>query len=669
VKQGCLDIGDCPLFDARLVKGLTDTIDLLREEARKLAPLQQRTQIVTIKELSKEIEACASLVATDLPQSLTAWSVLFEQLSQHAAVVEDIVSALSHEHGSSSFEELNYWVVSLLHQTRAVRRDLNTLTPWAGKLAAHFTPILQNCSPDVSAEWQELAGTLDNIPSLARIPEDSERVLARLEALRSHVEACSPEIMPEREAALDALGLLTINIEEASSAAKNALSRMSLLVVQCDRTVSEMDFRFLLDEERKVFSIGYNVTDGRRDNSYYDLLASESRLASFIAIAKGDVPQEHWFRLGRQLTPVGRSRALVSWTATMFEYMMPLLVMRDFPDTLLGETYRAAVARQIEYGQERGVPWGISECAYNARDLHLNYQYGPFGVPGLGLKRGLSQELVITPYATMLAGMIDPLAAKENLDRLAREGALARYGFYEAIDYTQERVPQNQKRVIIQAFMAHHQGMSLVAIDNVLNGNVMQERFHADPLVQATELLLQERIPVHVAITRPRAEEVMLSRVVRGVVAPIARGFDTADLPTPRVQLLSNGTYSVMVTTAGAGYSVCGGLAMTRWREDVTRDNWGSFCYLRDVRTGAVWSAGFQPVGRVPASYEVSFAEDKAEFRRRDAGILTHTEIIVSPEDNAEVRRVSVTNQSSRTREIDLTSYMEVVLAPPAADA
>jgi cyclic beta-1,2-glucan synthetase len=669
VKQGCLDISERPLFDARLIKGLTDTIDLLREEARRLDPLQQRTQVVTIKELRKEIEACASLVATEWPQTLTAWSALFETLAQHGSVIEDIVGALSHEHGSGNFEELNYWLVSLLRQTRAVRRDLNTLTPWAGKLTIHFASIIENCSPEVATLWQELADALERVSVLAELPEECAGSLERLEALRAQVEACSLSTMPEREAALNGLGVLTVNIEEAAGAAKNQLARFRTLVSQCDQLVDEMDFRFLLDEERKVFSIGYNVTDGRRDNSFYDLLASESRLTSFIAIAKGDVPQEHWFRLGRQLTPVDGRRALVSWTATMFEYLMPLLVMKDFRGTLLDETYRAVVARQIEYGYERQVPWGISESAYNARDLHLNYQYGPFGVPGLGLKRGLSQELVISPYSTMLAAMINPLAAKENLDRLAREGALGRYGFYEAIDYTPERLPQNQKRVHIRAFMAHHQGMSLISIDNVLNGNVMQQRFHADPLVQATELLLQERIPTHVAITRPRAEEVLMSRVVRGVVAPVTRNFDTADLPTPRVQLLSNGTYTVMVTTAGAGYSVCGGLAVTRWREDVTRDHWGSFCYLRDVRTGAVWSAGFQPTGREAASYEVSFAEDKAEFWRRDAGILTHTEMIVSPEDNAEVRRVSVTNQSSRVREIELTSYMEVVLAAGAADA
>jgi cyclic beta-1,2-glucan synthetase len=668
VKQGCLDIIDRPLFDARLIKGLGDTIDLVREAAVRLDPAQQRTQVVTIKELRKEIEACAGLVATDLPQTLNAWGTLFETLSHHAAAVEDIIGALAHEHGGSSFEELNYWVTSLLHQTRAVRRDLNTLTPWAGKLTDHFSHVVKDSSEEVAAGWQELASSLDSVPALSRIPEDCESALRQLEALRAKIQASSPRAN-ERDGAVSGLSILGFNIEEASAAAKNALARVSNLVQQCDQYVNEMDFRFLLDEERKVFRIGYNVTDGQGDNSYYDLLASEARLTSFIAIAKGDVAQEHWFRLGRQLTPVDGRRALVSWTATMFEYLMPLLVMRDFHETLLGETYRAVVARQIEYGYERGVPWGISESAYNGRDLQFNYQYGPFGVPGLGLKRGLSQDLVITPYATMLAGMIDPQAAKENLDRLAREGALGRYGFYESIDYTPDRLPQNQKSVIVRAFMTHHQGMSLVAIDNVLNAGIMQERFHADPLVQATELLLQERIPVNVAITRPRAEEVLIARVVRGTIPPVTRRFDSADLPTPRVQLLSNGTYSVMVTTAGAGYSMCSPLAVSRWREDVTLDNWGSFCYLRDVRSGAVWSAGFQPTARQPASYEVSFSEDKAEFWRKDAGILTHMEIIVSPEDNSEVRRVSVTNQSSRTREIELTSYMEVVLAPAAADA
>ncbi|MBS1217029.1 MAG: hypothetical protein H6R21_162 [Proteobacteria bacterium] len=457
-------------------------------------------------------------------------------------------------------------------------------------------------------------------------------------------------------------------------AAADLLKRTGAIAHACDGLLEGMDFNFLFDAKRKLFFIGYNIADGRHDTSFYDLLASESRLTSLVAIAKGDVPQEHWFHLGRQLTHIeGSGRALVSWTATMFEYLMPLLVMRDYAATLLDQTFTTIVNRQIAYGRERNVPWGISESAYNARDLQFNYQYGPFGVPGLGLKRGLSEDLVIAPYATLLAAMVAPRAVLHNLQRLVQTGALARYGFYEAIDYTPERVPHNQQHVIIQSFMAHHQGMSLVALDNVLHGDVMQVRFHDDPLIQATELLLQERIPQGVPIAHFRTEEVLVKRGGNESGMPLAVRIDSPSLPTPRTQLISNGAYAVMVTSAGAGFATCGSQdetrwAVTRWREDITRDNWGSFCYVRDVRSGAVWSTCYQPTLRTPQSYEVMFTEERAVFKRLDAGILTQTDIVVSPEDNAEVRYVTITNRSSRVREIELTSYAEIVLATPAAD-
>jgi cyclic beta-1,2-glucan synthetase len=668
-KQAAVELPDQVLFDRRTIAGLSDTITMMREEASRLAAIRQRTEVVTVKHLREEIEACAELVGGENPATLGAWNKLLDALARRAEVIADIIGALSQEHGNDSYEELRFWVNALIHQSRGLLRDLNTLAPWGNALTEHLGPIVVHCSTEAGAQWEEMTGAFVTVPALAGIPETCDAMLLRLAALRSQIEECLPEKSPDRAAARNGLDVLTTVIENASIAAKSLLARLSELAAASDRLFEAMDFGFLVDEERKVFCIGYNVAAGRADNSYYDLLASEARLASFIAIAKGDVEQEHWFRMGRALTPVDGHRALISWSATMFEYLMPLLVMRDYPGTLLNQTYAAVVARQIEYGHERNVPWGISESAYNARDIYLNYQYGPFGIPGLGLKRGLSEDLVVAPYATLLAAEIAPRAAIANLRRLEREGALARYGFYESLDYTPERLPQNQARVIIRAFMAHHQGMSLVALDNLLNDEVMQRRFHAEPLVQATELLLQERIPRNVAAAHPRAEEVLSGRVVRAFAPTVSRRYDSADLPTPRTQILSNGTYSVMVTTAGAGYSMCGKLAVTRWREDAVRDNWGNFIYLRDVRSGMVWSAGYQPTARAPQSYEVAFAEDKADFRRADAGVTTHTEVIVSPEDNAEVRRISLTNTSTRTREIELTSYAEVVLAPPAADA
>jgi len=429
-----------------------------------------------------------------------------------------------------------------------------------------------------------------------------------------------------------------------------------------------MKFDFLLDPQRRLLSIGYRAADGTLDPSCYDLLASEARLASFVAIAKGDVATRHWFRLGRPVTPVGNGAALISWSGSMFEYLMPSLVMRAPAGSLLEQTSRLIVRRQMTYGATLGLPWGISESAYNARDLQLTYQYSNFGVPGLGLKRGLSEDVVVAPYATALAAMVEPERATRNLARLAALGALGRYGFYEALDYTRSRLPEGTRFAIVRAFMAHHQGMTVVAIANVLLHGIMRERFHAEPKVQATELLLQERTPRDVSVAHPRAEEVRTAARIEDVPLPEVRRLHTANDATPQVHLLSNGRYAVMVTAAGSGYSRWRDLGVTRWREDVTRDDSGSYIFLRDVESGRVWSAGYQPRGMEPDSYEVTFTEDRAELARTDPGIATTLEIVVSPEDDAEVRHLSITNTGGRMRDIEVTSYSELVLAPPAAD-
>ena len=665
LKQSCIEVGEQPVFHRRVIEGLLDSVSLMREEAAKIGAVRQSTGAVTLKQLRGEIQQCLTSLTNPAPATLSGWLELLQTLSRRVHEIEDIAGALSHEHGPGQFDQLGSWTRSFAHQLREHGRDLATLAPWQQAFTASIGPALEACSMEVAAEWKDILRSLERISNLDELPSSADHALDRISGLRKNVELCAG---PEREKAIRGLDVLRSHLEQSKNAAMELVSRYATLARQSQEMIDAMDFRFLFDEERKVFVIGYNVTDGRRDNSYYDLLASEARVASFIAVAKGDVPQEHWFHLGRAFTQVDGSRALISWTATMFEYLMPLLIMRSYEGTLLDQSHRAVVARQIEYGKEHGVPWGVSEAAYNARDLQLNYQYGPFGIPGLGLKRGLSDDLVVSPYATALAAMVEPRAAIDNMRRLIREGALTNYGFYESIDYTKERLQPDQEKALIKAFMAHHQGMILISLDNLLNDNVMQERFHSEPLVQATELLLQERIPRGVTLARPRAEELLPDGTQTRMRAPDPRKYDSADLPTPRTQLLSNGAYSVVVTTAGSGYSACGGIAVSRWREDVTRDNWGSFCYVRDIRSGSVWSAGYLPIPGKPQSYEVSLSEEKAEFRRSDAGIVTRTEIIVSPEDNTELRRVCVTNNTNRTREIELTSYLEVVLAPGAAD-
>ena len=468
------------------------------------------------------------------------------------------------------------------------------------------------------------------------------------------------------------IGLAQRRTDLARSAEETAelMERASRLAGLADDLVEEMEFRFLFDEQRRLFSIGYNVTDGRLDGSFYDALASEARQASFVAIATGQIPHEHWFKLGRSLTPSGSARALLSWSASMFEYFMPLLVMRVYRGTLLDETYRAVIDWQVRYAASRKVPWGISESAYNAQDLERNYQYRAFGVPGLGLKRGLGEDLVVAPYASLLAVPLAAVDVLHNLERLARLGMSGRYGFYEAIDFTPARQPEGAtvRGVVLPTYMAHHQGMSLVSLDNALHDFPMQRRFHADPRVQAADLLLQERIPHQVPLKNPPIELADHVPSARAATGASVRVYATPHTVSPRAQLLSNGSYVVMITNAGGGYSRRQQTAMTRWREDVTTDAWGQFCYVRDLDSGVMWSTAYQPTAREPASYECSFAPDRAVFRRVDANIETRTEIVVSPEDDAELRRVSVTNLGSTPRRLDLTSYAEVVLAPGDAD-
>ncbi|MCC6208384.1 MAG: cyclic beta 1-2 glucan synthetase [Gammaproteobacteria bacterium] len=453
-----------------------------------------------------------------------------------------------------------------------------------------------------------------------------------------------------------------------ASAAAERMGVIDDLVNRC-RALAAMDFEFLYDTSSGLLAIGYDVGERRRDPTCYDLLASEARLASFLLIAQGQVPQKHWFSLGRLLTSHGGDISLISWSGSMFEYLMPQLIMPSYPNTLLEQTCKAAVSRQIEYGRQRGVPWGISESCYNATDMHQVYQYRAFGVPGLGFKRGLGDDLVIAPYASALALTVLPREACRNLQMLADHGFLGAYGFYEAIDYTSSRVPRGKNHAIVRTFMAHHQGMSLLSFAHVLLDQPMQRRFMADTLAQATELLLQERVPKKGGTLHPHAAEVSAAaRPPDAEAGEIMRVFTDPNMPIPEVHLLSNGRYHVMATHAGGSYSRWRDLAVTRWREDATTDGWGTFIYLRDRDTGRYWSTAHQPTLHRADHYEAIFVQARAEYRRRDHAIEAHTEISVSPEDDVEIRRVTLTNQSAHTRHIEVTSYAEVVLAPLNAD-
>jgi cyclic beta-1,2-glucan synthetase len=569
------------------------------------------------------------------PQTSAQWGARLSALRGRAEVLADVTEAVAHESADEPSREIHFWARAVLASIVSHERD--------------FGGLLSGL-PD-----------LESVPTLTMLPELCEAALASAE------RGDGPLATGTGQPATAATAAPT-RVERNREAALALLRRLGAIARAAESLVTGMDLRFLYDEERKLFSIGFRVSDGRLDPGYYDLLASEARLASFLAIARGEAPPSHWFHLGRPLTPVGKGSALVSWSGSMFEYLMPDLVMNEPTGSLLEATDRLVVARQIAYGEERRAPWGVSESAFYARDLDLTYQYSNFGVAGLGLKRGLTEDYVVAPYATALASMVDPVAAARNFERLAKEGSLGQYGYYEALDYTASRMPAGKTHAVVRAYMAHHQGMTIVALANTLLDEVMRARFHGEPIVQATELLLQERTPRGVSVARPRAEEVESHLHVRDFVLPVLRRFSSPHDPIPRTHLLSNGRYSVMLTAAGSGYSRWLGYDVTRWREDPTRDLCGTWIYLRDVQSGQVWSAGYQPSGVEPDSYEVVYSEDRAEIRRRDGAISTTLEVVVSAEDDAEIRQLSVTNLGTRPRTIEITSYAEVVLAPAAAD-
>ncbi|NGP76550.1 glycosyltransferase 36 [Balneolaceae bacterium YR4-1] len=457
---------------------------------------------------------------------------------------------------------------------------------------------------------------------------------------------------------------------KAEHVVSNWQARLRKFAGWCDEMIYEMDFNLLYKRDRKLFSIGYNVDRASLDESTYDLFASEARMASYLAIAKGEVSPEHWFSLSRRLTSINRNEILLSWGGTMFEYLMPLLYMSRYEDTLLSNTYDNVVKWQENYGNSRNYPWGFSESGYGVLNLELHYQYRSFGAPGLGLKRGLAENYVVAPYASMLALMVDPKSSLKNLRELKKEGAFSLYGFYESIDYSNRVNESEGDKTIVKMYMAHHQGMILLSLSNVLNSNRIQNLFHNDPLVQSCDLLLQERIPRGIPIKEPRPIDVELEpgKKKEGQVEVEHAGQESLTDAPPRTHILSNGHYSTVITHTGSGYSYCGNLTLTRWRPDKVYDPYGLFFYIKDLETNEYWSMGHTPVGRKADRYDSWFHPGKVQIARVDEWTESFMEVCVSPEDNIELRKLTITNYADRKRKFEISSYTEIVINEQETD-
>ncbi|MDD1729971.1 MAG: cyclic beta 1-2 glucan synthetase, partial [Methanospirillum sp.] len=639
LKQAMNEIPDNPIVSGNFDEGIADTIRILTDALDashtgsddNLSP-----DMIQVLDKINELKHGRILI----PGSI-------RDIVEHLGYVEEIASEIEIALSTHPDGEVRWWSAEIKKQIQNHKTDVLSFISWttAGTPPATiYGEIPSNLNSDLHQFYSACENLNTRIPTIREIATLQEDMQTRFSQLLSWADTSAAlDDIPGSGRSWLMQTLREIRLSSAR-AAKFLLSLNDLTVLCGD--FAEIEYEFLYDRVSNLLSIGYNVTDLRLDPVLYDLLASEARITSFIGIATGHLPQKHWFALGRLLTTVGSANTtLISWSGSMFEYLMPLLVMPTYENSLLDSSYHTVVARQIEYGRKRGVPWGISESGYNLTDTTLNYQYRAFGVPGLGFKRGLAGDLVVAPYAAAMALMINPNLASVNLMEMENQGFTGDYGFYEAIDYTPSRITPGKTHAVVQSFMAHHQGMILLSIAYVLLNRPMQRRFESDPRLQATIMLLQEKMPRHTPFYPHSGKEEEVYTSIGERESQI-RVFKTYQTPWPEVHLLSNGRYHVMVNNSGSGYSRWNDLAVTRWREDPTTDSSGTFCYIRDLASGEFWSNGYQPSGKNPDSYQVIFKQARAEFQRRDREFETRSEIIVSPEDDVELRRIRVTNRS-----------------------
>ena len=645
VKHGCLEIPERRPVDRSLFDGVLVLLDLLEENTRSL-PSDTSAIDSGLADLRAKVEA--------LDEAPERWSdtidrLLAEDLPALDALVLDLVRKTAPHLDRDVLEEIATWSGRLHGHTESMRRERDLFLPWL-------------------APGTRKAGFDDHAPAWPASPTfvELDDIYARI--LRSVGDA--PHREGHQEAGDDARSedLLRRAVIAAQAALAELRSAAHNVAEEAERYLREADFDMLYDARRKVFRIGYDVDTGRTDEHAYNLLASEARIGSFIAIALGRVRQEHWVHLGRPFALAGGQPVLQSWSGTMFEYLMPSLMMRTPHDSLLGRASRSAVQRQIAFGLAHNIPWGVSESGYARTDVHENYQYRAFGVPDLALSRTATDARVIAPYATLMAL---PFAQQEsllNLQRLAEAAGVGRYGFYEAIDYTPAHLPLGRQDMVVRSFMAHHHGMSLLGLCAVLDGPRFIDRFHADVRVQSSEILLYETAVGVPALQQDRGEEGPATR--RPALEPVHVAPRQVPIRTrvPLVNVLSNGRYTVFISNAGGGGSRWAGLDLTRWRADATRDACGTWTYLQDLDSGRLWSATRQPTGADGQHETVSFHPHAAEFTRGVNGIVTRLDVTVASNEDAEVRRLTITNQGDGPRRLAITSYGEVVLAPHAAD-
>ena len=563
--------------------------------------------------------------------------------------------------------DLRYWSDALFQHMMNIQRQINLLAPWMETWRGrpdYFDDVIDEELRAVLKIWYEdraLRIKLSELPAVsAAVISDLENLLKR-EPLPFDLE---PEQLEELR---EWISVFIEGLAESRDQVLDVNARITTLMEKINFYIEHMEFGFLFDKKREVFYLGYQVGSGRLDKNHYDLLASEARTASLFAIAQNQVPRSHWLHMSRPFTIVSGLPTLVSWNGSMFEYLMPNLFTHTYPETLLHQTSQGVVAAQIEYARKNEVPWGISESSYYRFDQAENYQYKGFGVPQLGRKRGLAEELVIAPYASLMAVGVQPQAVLKNIGELEEIGALSHFGFYESIDYTTSRLPVGNDKAIVKTYMAHHQGMILVALANFLIEKSIINRVHADPRIQSTELLLQEQIPEAGSIKKTKKVQVVGRGEQAKGVSVVPWTVDDQQ-PGKSVHVISNGNLRLLATESGSGSLEWDDTALTRWRKDSTLDPWGIWYYIQDLDQGEFWSIGKQPVVKTPQEYRVIFAPHMVEIRHVQDDIRAILQTTVAPDEDICLQKITLTNQTNEERHFRLMSYGEVVISPQATD-
>lgn len=468
------------------------------------------------------------------------------------------------------------------------------------------------------------------------------------------------EALKLKEESFSSYPALSSIAAEDNPFADSMIGRIEALSNKIDSILQNVDFRFLFNERRMLFHIGYHVSSHMLDDGCYDLMASESALTSLLAIALGEVPLKHWYKLGRPLTIVGGIPCFVSWSGTMFEYLMPNIVFKEYEGSVYAQTSRAAVLQHVKYAAEAGIPWGISESQYYRFDLNSNYQYKAFGVPKIRLQPVRRNSLVVAPYATMLALDTAEEECMINLKQLKKLGAFGVYGFYESVDFNVPNSVEMTPYCIVKSYMAHHQGMNLAAINNFLNEGILRERFHAEMMIKASEVLLEEKRQSYLISTARQGYTIKIGDSLFKEDIYSNRYVSHTGVNSPVVNYLSNGKYSLMITSDGDGFSKYGDRMLYRWRPDIYA-NTGNYIYIKDVKEGKLWSAAYHPTRTEPEDYQAIFRPHQAEFKRRDGDISSDMIVSLDADHNFEIRKITFTNHGNEEKQLEVTSYLEVV--------